>query len=301
MTPNQTSCFVLTQGAVASIGVFIHVAGVDAHVKTGWQRCRKFAFLIAGCCAYLPIAVAHAQNNDIISRDLVLAKDQIESSATVEVSLDSLRVGKPWSVAPDFRVGIGRNIDVGVTSSHQSSSTIGAGAGICTRAKMSGCDGSYRDVALDARVLALSHVSEKRTIQLAPRFRLLFREFDPLKPALVLGTGFSVASGRFAISSDPNLQLGLLNRDLGNRARMFVPLRFTLQPTCRWAISAFTAFESELAVIKDGWHGLLGASVLARVTETVDISASAGFPSLYGPQNTTKRRALSVTATLHAW
>jgi hypothetical protein len=103
--------------------------------------------------------------------------------------------------------------------------------------------------------------------------------------------------GRFGITGDPYLRLGLANRDRGNRAALFVPIWFAVQPTCRWSIALHTGWNSDLAVARDGWHTPLGLVVTARARHDLEVIVEAGFPSLIGPQNQTKERALLLTAS----
>jgi hypothetical protein len=238
----------------------------------------------------------HAQ--DLVLRRLVLLPGQVEAAVTAEIGLDQGRVAKPWSVAPDFVVGVLPKLDIGIVSSFYRLSRIEAGGGICTQGKVGGCDGAYRNVGVDIRYLALDASSDNRTLQIAPRARLLFKEFDPLKPALLLGAFAKWQFHRFAVTADPYLQDGLVNRNKGNRMSLNVPLTLTVQPTCRWAMSLRTGFDFEIAVIKDGWHVPLAALVKVAVTPGIDLDVQAGFPSLIGPQNTTKRRSAGFTLTL---
>jgi hypothetical protein len=231
---------------------------------------------------------------------LLLAPDQVEAAATVEINLSAGAFAKPWSVAPDFRVGIAPRIDLGVISSSHSLSKLGAGSGICVSGQERGCDSSYRNAAIDLRYLALSILSDNRTFQLASRARLLLRETSPLKPAFLVGALGKWRAGRFAITADPYIQFGLANQDRGNRSRVALPMWLTVAPTCGVAVSLFVAFDSEFAVIRDGWHGAAALQVAAAVTPQVTAELRAGFPSLIGPQNTFKERVVALTVTLHA-
>jgi hypothetical protein len=101
--------------------------------------------------------------------------------------------------------------------------------------------------------------------------------------------------GRTALATDPYLQLGLANRDKGNRAALFIPVELRVQPTCRWAIELRSGWNSDLEVWRDGWHVPVDLGARVRATSQLDVAASFGFRSLLGPQNNAKERTVFVT------
>lgn len=100
--------------------------------------------------------------------------------------------------------------------------------------------------------------------------------------------------GRWAVVADPYVQLGLLNQDRGNRNSVHVPVWLRVQPTCRWQVALRTGFDSDFAVLRDGWHGALGGVVTAVVRPDVDLELSGGVRSAFGPQNTAKERSVAL-------
>src|SRR5262249_61674632 len=101
--------------------------------------------------------------------------------------------------------------------------------------------------------------------------------------------------GRWAVVADPFVQAGLANTGAGNRTALFVPLTLSLQPACRWAIDLRTGWNSDLAVITDGWHIPVWLGGRTRATDHVDIGAAFGFYTLLGPQNNASQRAAFLT------
>ena len=148
------------------------------------------------------------------------------------------------------------------------------------------CDSPYRGSGVDARYALNRHV--------APRVRVLLRDIDPLKPALTFGALAKWTHGRYAITADPYVQLGLANQEQGNRAQLVLPIELALQPTCRWQLALSTGWNSVLASVGDGWHVPIALGVRARATAKLDVGATFGFPTLLGPQNTPKQRVLFV-------
>jgi hypothetical protein len=148
------------------------------------------------------------------------------------------------------------------------------------------CDSVYRGSGLDARYAV--------TDWLAPRARFLLRDIEPLKPAVTLGATIEREYGRWEISADPYLQLGLANRGEGNRAAIWLPVALTAEVS-RFDFTLHTGWNSELAVIADDWHIPLALGASADLDEHFELGATVGFASMLGPQNTPKQRVLFVT------
>lgn len=148
------------------------------------------------------------------------------------------------------------------------------------------CDSVYRGSGLDARHAV--------TDWLAPRARFLVRDIEPLKPAITLGAAMEWERGRFELFADPYLQLGLANRDEGNRAAIWIPLAASIE-VWRFDITLHSGWNSELAVIRDGWHIPFALGASGEIDEHFELGATVGFASMFGPQNTPKQRALFVT------
>lgn len=228
--------------------------------------------------------------NDLVTRPLVLAAGEFEARLTAEINLQKARYARPLSLAPDLWYGVTPRWTIGLIHSNPSVDRIDATATFCLRRFQTRCDRLYRGSGID--VLWSWRTGE---LAVAPRARILVRDVDPVKPAVTLGALVRWTRGRFAIESDPYLRLGVANRDEGNRAALFIPLWFQLQPTCRWLLAIHTGWDGELAILRDGYHIPFGLVVRARATSHLDIGVEAGFTSLLGPQNNIKQRAALVT------
>ena len=232
-------------------------------------------------------ATAHADSDDIVSRPIVLDRGHVLAVLTAEIELAPHFVGKPLQLAPDVWYGVTSRLTVGLIHSDRSLDRIQTGWTFCATSGDLTCQHFYGGSGVDARYRILDG-----DFSLAPRARVLVRDVDPFKPAITLGALLHWQHARYAITSDPYLQLGLANTDQGNRSQLWLPVALTVQPTCRWAITLHTGYNTELATWRDGWHTPIALEVRARVTPDLDASILFGFPSLLGPQNTPKRRAL---------
>ncbi|MDB4955318.1 MAG: hypothetical protein JWO36_2887 [Myxococcales bacterium] len=238
----------------------------------------RSAFVLVALCLATP---ARADSDDIVGRPLVLDRGQLAAELTAEINAAPGQIALPISFAPDVSWGATSRLTIGVFHSRSSVDRFAPGASFCVRAQ---CRAFYNGSGIDVRWAASPGI--------VPRLRLLARELDPWKPAVLAGALLGWRRGRFAIVADPYLQLGLANTDRGNRSALFLPISLTVQPTCRWALTLRTGWNSDLAVWTDGWHIPIFAGVRARATEHFDVAAGLGFSSLLGPQNTAKERVV---------
>lgn len=234
--------------------------------------------------------VADASPNDLVTRALVLDPGGVVARVAVELGLVTGRFARPLSVAPDVWIGASPRLTIGLVHSNDSLDQIDARASFCFRGDARSCERVYRGSGLDVR-----WSWRQGALAVAPRGRLLVRDLDPWKPAVTVGALARWTRGRYAITSDPYLRLGLAHRDEGNRAALVVPIWLGIQPAPRWLVALHTGWDSELATWRDGWHVPLALEVTARATRHLDIGLAAGFPHLAGPQNNIKERAMSIT------
>lgn len=247
------------------------------------MRC---ALLAVASCALATSARAEPAS-DLVARPIVLPAGRVAAELTVEVNLAHNFWAEPLSLAPDVWWGVTSRWTVGLVHSNASVDRFAPGASLCLREDPLYCDSLYRGSGLDVRYAAI-----RGPVAVAPRARALVRDVDPFKPALALGALAKWTRGRYAVTADPYIQLGLANTGLGNRAALFVPVQLAVQPTCRWQLALDTGYNSELAVIRDGWHIPVAIGARARATAHIDVAATVGFASLLGPQNTPKQRVL---------
>jgi hypothetical protein len=233
-------------------------------------------------------ARAHAAPaTDFVARPIVLAHHQLDAELVADINLAPRDIGESTSLAPDVWFGVLPELTIGLVHSSPSVDRFSPGATFCVIHQATGCTSTYHGSGVDVRYAVLTG-----PLAVAPRGRLLLRELDPFKPALTLGALVRWTHGRFAITGDPYLQLGLANRDQGNRAQLFLPIAFAVQPLARWELALRTGFNSELAVIEDGWHVPIAVATRVALDAHIDVGIMLGFASLFGPQNTAKERAL---------
>ena len=243
------------------------------------------AVLVAVLAAAPP---ARAEPRDLVARPLALARGELDAQLVAELSLRPL--AEPISLAPDVWLGVTPRFTLGLVHSARSLGLIDDGATLCFRGRpASGCDRAYNGSGVDAR-----WSWREGPLAVAPRVRLVLRDAFPWKPAVTAGALVRWTRGRFAITGDPYLRLGLANRDLGNRAALVVPVWLAVQPTRRWLVALHTGWDGELAILRDGWHAPFGLGTEVRVWSRLHVAALAGFRSLLGPQHDLKSQTLAL-------
>lgn len=254
---------------------------------------REFLLIAVGGLV-AAVGPAHADGSlaraqDLVPWPAVLPAGVVEAVANVEGLLLPRHALQAVSLAPDMYLGVTSRLTVGVITSNRALARLAAGSGVCFGSVSAGCKTRISTIGIDAKFRLGS-----AAWTLAPHGRLVMRQFDPLKPALLLGALLSWQTGSWAVVADPYVQLGLLNQDRGNRNSVHVPVWLRVQPTCRWHVALRTGFDSDLAVLRDGWHGVLGGLVTAVLRTDVELELSAGMRSAFGPQNTSKERSVAL-------
>lgn len=243
-------------------------------------------------CAAVPL---HAAPDDVVTRPLVLGRGDVELRLTAEINVQRNTTGRPLSLAPDAWWGISPRWTVGVIHSSASLDRIDAGATFCIRqVDAPPCNRLYHGGGFDVRFSAL-----EGPLAVAPKLRLIVRDFDPVKPAVTVGAMARWAINRFAVATDPYLRLPLANGDRGNRTQLVLPLWLTVQPVTGWAVSLHSGYDSDVAVFRDGGHGPVSLGITARVTPELDLAVEAGWSRLLGPQHDVKRGTVMISADWH--
>jgi hypothetical protein len=249
------------------------------------------SLLVAATMVVLVVTPAYADPDDLVARPLVLDDHTVEVRLTAAINVQPRLIGKPLSLSPDAWWGISPRWTVGVIHSSASVDQIDAGATLCVRqSDISTCKRLYHGSGLDVRFSAVGG-----PLAVAPRLRVLLRDIDPVKPAIALGALVRWTRGRFAITSDPYLRLPLANRDLGNRAALFVPIWFVVQPARGWALALHTGYDAEIALLRDSAHGPVGLAALTRLTREIDLGLEAGWAQLLGPQHDGRHGTVMIT------
>jgi hypothetical protein len=245
-------------------------------------------------------SLADEPATDLVTAPLRPARHHLWVALGYELDLSSSRGGSR-ALAPDLTLGLTDDVSLALAHSARSIARIDHPGGLC----VTDCDQrpSYAaGLLLQHRLIearpaagAGQPAAARPGLAVDAQVGLLLRDPDPAKPALLLGAVARWQRGRFAVESAPYLQLGLANRDAGNRHRLVIPLRALVQPTCRWAVGLHSGVNGELAVFGDAYHVPFAFVVRARPLPWLHLSLEGGLASLGGPQNNSRRRFAALT------
>jgi hypothetical protein len=258
--------------------------------------CRVVAFLSLVLSLLAPGTRALAAGaDDLTSDDVVLPEGQLESALSVEADVSKRAGGEPFSLAPDLSYGVTDTLTVGLVHSARALSLVDSGLGVC----LSGhdCRAIYDDATLDSRLRFL----RRDGFNLAARLRFTSHSFEPWKPSLRLGGLFKWHHGRFALVTDPQYQIGLANRDRGNRDWLRLPLWLEIQPVRHVLLALRTGVEGEVATWHDSFLVAGAVDLTVRFRPDVDASLTVGFPAVLGPLNDGNERHFGATVTVRWW
>ncbi len=210
---------------------------------------------------------------------------------SIEANIQAKRFVRPLSLAPDLWIGVTDRVTVGLIHSSQSVDRIESGATFCVRELASRCERAYHGSGLDLRLAWTPGV--------VLRTRLLLRDVDPIKPAVTIGALLRGTRGRFSLTTDPYLRIGLANRDTGNRDTLVVPVWLGAR-LGSVHVAVHTGIDGDLAVWRDGWHVPLAVIAEVAPARVITLGIEAGYPSLIGPQNTGDLKTVIVYAAWRA-
>lgn len=220
---------------------------------------------------------------------LVLRAGSTAVQVVAEANLARGALFRPLSIAPDAWFGVTSRLTIGVIHSDLSIDRIAPKASLCARQDNLLCTRVYRGSGIDVRYAAVTG-----DFTVVPHARVLLRDVDPVKPAITLGAALRWTRGRTTVTSDPFLQLGLANTDRGNRSALWLPVVVAIVATDRIDAEFSSGWNSDLAVIRDGWHVPIEFAVRVQLTVQLDVRMGFGFTSLLGPQNTPKQRLMTL-------
>jgi hypothetical protein len=242
--------------------------------------------------------------DDIIARPLVLAPGHVDAAMTAELDLNEGLKGEPISLAPDAWVGVTPELTIGVIHSDLSVDRIAPGASFCIVTQPIICPRTYHGGGLDAL-----YSIETGSFSAAAHARVLFRTLDTeindapvtlFEPALTLGAELRWHSGRWSITGDPFVEIGLHDNRYGNYSALWLPVVFAFQPIEHVAIELHTGWNSDFEVIGDGWYVPAAVGLRGAITNHVEVGALFGWTSIFGPQNDEKLRVLMFDVGWHS-
>lgn len=240
-----------------------------------------------------------------VERPLTLPKGMIEIEGNLFIGLSKELGGKPISIAPNIYYAIDDNLKVGLRHTRPLGMGGGnVGQGICLNgekeiggiATLDLCgDKVYNNLSLDAVYRFINQGVQG--LQLGGHGGLDFLSLsDPLRLSLRLGVIGQFTMDKLQFRFDPSINIGLNERDGGNKEFISVPVAAFYQVTPELAPFLLTGIGGPLDGFGDSWMGFFGFGALYAVDNKLDVGARFSFDNLYGEGSTADIRSLLLFA-----
>jgi hypothetical protein len=228
---------------------------------------------------------------------LTLGEGEIRIDGVFEISLSSGSVFEPFSIAPDIYYGLSDELTLGVIHSGFGTTGFfgGLGNGLCLTGEDGGCPNVYDNVGARGLFGLLDG-----DIELVADGGVFVRSFsDDLELALKLGVLGRWVSGDIQVLFNPNLFIGLSNRDI-NPDTLYLPVTALYALTPEISAGAQTGLLGQLNEFGDTWFIPLSLVGSYSLSENLGVAASLSLPQLFGEFDTTDIRSLNVFVTYTA-
>jgi hypothetical protein len=244
-------------------------------------------------------AAANAQTSSF-----VLPKGQLLLDAFIEMSLSNNAVFEPVSLTPDLWYGVTDDLTLGLV--HSSAGATGflgaAGDSLCLTGTGDGCANFYQDVGIDARY--------RLQQPLAVDAGLYVRDTNPFQFAIKLGISGRWQWGKLMVEAQPNLYIGVSNREptkmVGtmtvldgplNTEELYVPVTvgYLVMPKLELAFQAglYLPFDDTSTL----WAIPLTIAGRYAVSKKLGVGLYFSFPELIGGIGTGDVRTLTLGGT----
>ncbi|WP_428261318.1 hypothetical protein [Haliangium sp.] len=206
------------------------------------------------------------------SHRMTLPKGTLLAQGFIEVNLSADNVIKPVSLSPDIWYGLNDDLSLGLVHSAPGSGGFygGVGTSLCLTGEDNGCGaGVYHNLGLDARYNLLEGV-----LPLAVDGGVFISDFDPFLLALKVGL-VGKWQGPIAVIFNPNLSVGITERDAGNEEVFSLPLATMYEITPKISVGLQTGIVLPFTDVGNLWR--IPLSVGGRFLITGGIWAEAAF------------------------
>ena len=210
---------------------------------------------------------------------MVAPRGQLVLYVPVHVNLSEDLAFKPVSVAPDIWYGVTEKLTLGlIHSGYAASGFMGSLAdGLCFTGEENGCPNVYNSVGLDGRFQLVDG-----TFSLAADGALFIQPLDPFSMRLKLGVLGTWSKNKLRLLFNPNLAIGLTERDLGNKEVLNIPVALMFAVTARLAIAAQTGLALPFDQTGELYRVPLSLGVHVPVRPSIAIVAAFTLTALAG-------------------
>ncbi len=211
---------------------------------------------------------------------MILAKGKLAVNVPIGISLSTDAVAKPIAIAPDVWYGVAPKLEAGLAHSNMSITGFwfqGFGSGLCLTGEDNGCAELY-----NGPIGLLAHYTlMEGNLDLAADGGVLINTLDPMALGLKVGVMGRYISGKIAVHFQPNLTIGLTERDF-NKEALYVPVTLGYMVSEKLHAGLQTGIYGPLDGFGDFFGIPLGVGAMFMVNESIGVAGSFNFIQLAG-------------------
>jgi hypothetical protein len=233
-----------------------------------------------------PVSTAPA-GKDAVQRGVQGPAGMVHARVLLHVNASKDNFGDPVSLAPDLFYAVTDTVQIGLLHNRPMGFQTRPGAGICFTGTPN-CRKVYDNVGFDLMYgLAFGdfHFSAHSSLYLT-------QISDPTLAMLTVGAAgklhFTDTVGLFF---DPQIGIGLSNRDRGNEEQLFVPLELQFQLAPSTSLKFLTGITGHFSNLGDNYEIPVGIGAVYNVSTSMDLGLRFSFDNLLGAERTGVGRA----------
>jgi hypothetical protein len=235
--------------------------------------------VVASACSLAAVQAAGAQEGkeswplEVVNRPLTLAAGMVEiggDSVIVGVSGGEADPGQPIVLAPEVRYGVTGQLQIGVT--HTNHFPFFPVAGLCVSGEENGCPKVYNAIGAEVEYA----LARGGSAELSALVGGTVGRFDPDRAlGATAGLEARLRSGSIAVVLDPNVYIGIIERDTfpigmtgdSHPDWLFLPVHFQFQATAQAMLYLMSGLNTPLKDMGDFYQipvGLGGTYALSN-------------------------------------
>jgi hypothetical protein len=229
------------------------------------------------------MSAAGGDASTYLGRSVLSSAGQFRADVFLIANLSKNNAFKPFSLSPDLYYGLSDQLQIGIvhTTPLRWQQPGGAGTSLCLSGEDNNCTKVYDNVGLDVQFGLL----QGGLTDLAVQGTLYLNSFDPATLALGLGlNGKHRFTEMLGLAFNPQVLIGLNERDAGNKERLFIPVELQLQIIPPVAFMLQAALHSPFEDFGDFYQIPVGIAAMLNVNPMIDVGLRFAFDNLLGKQ-----------------
>jgi hypothetical protein len=205
-----------------------------------------------------------------------LRKGGIAIHASLEVGMSKDSGGDPISIAPDVWYGVSDKLAVGLTHSAYGTTGFWTGQGnsLCVAGDF--CKNADGDTEFydNGGVQAKFGFMQSADMSIAAVGGLMYNVPDPFRMGLRAGIDGMWHSGKIGVAFTPSIQIGLNERDAGNKETLNVPVALMYMASPQLHVGLQTGIRGPLDGFGDAYSVPVGVGAMFMVNPNINVGGA---------------------------